>query len=416
MARDRNNIAAGFAVGVVIAASLAGVFAWTAWQRSGLVPYVVHFSDEQGVYGLQEGSPILVGGMPLGELERIDPVMEDGHVHGYDVHIRVSRTVPLYAAAKVGRGPGSVSGETQIEVWDTGAHEARRTADRDDDGPVPAGAEFRARDADAFKTYFGLSLGGRIRELMQSWAPAEPGTGLPARIETIGDEISARFRELRTTAGTLTDRVREDGTKWQEDLKAARAAADSAIAKLGTAKDAPQSAVVPQLRQAKADLDSLSAMSFEQADQADALATRAIDRVRHMRVTGGELADLLLGADGSVTDLQRFTADFAIAAQELSATEREAVTNPLGLLGAPDASPRSLEARTEFARAYAECAVEWRHAMKSIELALQRDGAVLASQPALAELLRSRLDASTRRFEDASRRMADLLVGESPAP
>ena len=416
MARDRNNIAAGFAVGVVIAASLAGVFAWTAWQRSGLVPYVVHFSDEQGVYGLQEGSPILVGGMPLGELERIDPVMEDGHVHGYDVHIRVSRTVPLYAAAKVGRGPGSVSGETQIEVWDTGAHEARRTADRDDDGPVPAGAEFRARDADAFKTYFGLSLGGRIRELMQSWAPAEPGTGLPARIETIGDEISARFRELRTTAGTLTDRVREDGTKWQEDLKAARAAADSAIAKLGTAKDAPQSAVVPQLRQAKTDLDSLSAMSFEQADQADALATRAIDRVRHMRVTGGELADLLLGADGSVTDLQRFTADFAIAAQELSATEREAVTNPLGLLGAPDASPRSLEARTEFARAYAECAVEWRHAMKSIELALQRDGAVLASQPALAELLRSRLDASTRRFEDASRRMADLLVGESPAP
>ena len=416
MARDRNNIAAGFAVGVVIAASLAGVFAWTAWQRSGLVPYVVHFSDEQGVYGLQEGSPILVGGMPLGELERIDPVMEDGHVHGYDVHIRVSRTVPLYAAAKVGRGPGSVSGETQIEVWDTGAHEARRTADRNDDGPVPAGAEFRARDADAFKTYFGLSLGGRIRELMQSWAPAEPGTGLPARIETIGDEISARFRELRTTAGTLTDRVREDGTKWQEDLKAARAAADSAIAKLGTAKDAPQSAVVPQLRQAKADLDSLSAMSFEQADQADALATRAIDRVRHMRMTGGELADLLLGADGSVTDLQRFTADFAIAAQELSATEREAVTNPLGLLGAPDASPRSLEARTEFARAYAECAVEWRHAMKSIELALQRDGAVLASQPALAELLRSRLDASTRRFEDASRRMADLLVGESPAP
>jgi hypothetical protein len=170
------------------------------------------------------------------------------------------------------------------------------------------------------------------------------------------------------------------------------------------------------MRQAKADLDSLSSMSFDRADQADALATRAIDRVRHMRVTGGELADLLLGADGSVTDLQRFAADFAIAAQELSATEREAVTNPLGLLGAPDPSPRSLEARTEFARAYAECAVEWRHAMKSIELALQRDQAVLASQPALAELLRSRLDASTRRFEDASRRMADLLVGESPAP
>jgi hypothetical protein len=377
---------------------------------------VVHFSGEQGVYGLKEGSPILVGGMPLGELERIEPAMEDGHVHGYDVHIRVSRTVPLYAAAKVGRGPGSVSGDTQIEVWDTGEREARRSSDRGDDAPVAAGTEFRARDADAFKTYFGLSLGGRIRELVQSWAPDEPGTGLPARLETIGEDMSARFREMRAAAAALTDRVREDGTRWQEELKAARDAADSAIAKLGTAKDAPQTALVPQMRQAKADLDSLSSMSFDRADQADALATRAIDRVRHMRVAGGELADLLLGADGSVTDLQRFAADFAIAAQELSATEREAVTNPLGLLGAPDPSPRSLQARTEFARAYAECAVEWRHAMKSIELALQRDQAVLASQPALAELLRSRLDASTRRFEDASRRMADLLVGESPAP
>ena len=70
----------------------------------------------------------------------------------------------------------------------------------------------------------------------------------------------------------------------------------------------------------------------------------------------------------------------------------------------------------DLARAYAESAVEWRHAMKSIELALRRDEALLASQPALAALLRSRLDASTRRFEDASRRMADLLVGEPPAP
>lgn len=416
MARERNNVAAGFGVGLAVVATAAGVWAWTAWQRTGLVPYVVRFTTEQGVYGLKGGSPILVGGMPLGELDRIEPKTTDGRVSGYDVHIRVSRTVQLYAAARMGRGPGSVSGDTQIEVWDTGEFEARRSSDPSDDGPVPPGAEFRARDADAFKTYFGLSVGGRVRELMQSWAPDEPGTGLPARLETVGEDISARFRELRSAAGTLTDRVREDAPRWQDDLRAARGAADAAIAKLGTAKDAPPDALVPQLRQAKADLDALSAMSFDRADRADALATRAIDRIRHMRATGGELADLLLGADGSVTDLQRFAADFAIAAQELSATEREAVTNPLGLMGGPDTSPRSLDARMEFARAYAECAVEWRHAMKSIELALQRDGAVLASQPALAELLRSRLDASTRRFEDASRRMADLLVGEPPAP
>jgi hypothetical protein len=54
--------------------------------------------------------------------------------------------------------------------------------------------------------------------------------------------------------------------------------------------------------------------------------------------------------------------------------------------------------------------------MKSIELTLSRDQSLLASQPALVELLRSRLDASTRRFEDASARMADLLLGAPTAP
>ena len=416
MAHERNNVAAGFGVGIVLAATIAGVWAWTAWQRSGLVPYVVRFTGEQGVYGLKQGSPILVGGMPLGELDRIEPTMTDGRVSGYDVHIRVSRAVSLYAAAKIGRGPGSVSGDTQVEVWDTGEADARRSSDPADDAPVPPGAEFRARDADAFKTYFGLSLGGRVRELRASWAPDEPGTGLAARIESVGEDMSARFKELRTAAGTLVDRVREDTPKWQEEFRAARDAADSAIAALGTAKDAPPDRIVPQLRQAKAELDALSEMSFARADQVDVLATRAIEKVRRMRVAGGQLADMLLGADRSVTDLQRLASDFSIAAQELSATEREAITNPLGLLGGPDRSPRSLEDRMDLARAYAESAVEWRHAMKSIELALRRDEALLASQPALAALLRSRLDASTRRFEDASRRMADLLVGEPPAP
>jgi hypothetical protein len=416
VAQGRNNVATGMLVGVALAATLAGVGAWTAWQRRGLVPYVVHFTAEQGVYGLKEGSAILVGGMPLGELERIDPTFRDGRVDGYDVHILVSRTVPLYATARMGRGQGSVSGDTPLEVWDTGEATARRNADRDDDAPAPAGAEFRARDPDPFKTYFGLSAGGRLREIVAAWAPEQRGTGLMARLETVGEDVSARFRELRAAAGTLADRVREDGAKWQEELKAARASADSAIAKLGTATDAPAGAIVPQLRQAKAELDALSELSFARADQVDVLANRAIESIRHMRMAGGELTDMLVGADRSVTDLQRFAADFGIAAQELSATEREAVTNPLGLFGAPDRSPRSLESRAEFARAYAESAVEWRHAMKSIELALSRDRSLLASQPALVELLRSRLDASTRRFEDASARMADLLLGAPAAP
>ncbi|NBP52647.1 MAG: hypothetical protein EBU70_15965, partial [Actinobacteria bacterium] len=78
MAKERNKVATGMAVGVVLAGTLVGVWAWTAWQRSGLVPYVVRFTAEQGVYGLKEGSAILVGGMPLGQLERIEPTFRDG--------------------------------------------------------------------------------------------------------------------------------------------------------------------------------------------------------------------------------------------------------------------------------------------------------------------------------------------------
>jgi hypothetical protein len=53
--------------------------------------------------------------------------------------------------------------------------------------------------------------------------------------------------------------------------------------------------------------------------------------------------------------------------------------------------------------------------MKAVEDALKRDQAVLRAAPGLAELLRSRVDAATARFEAASAEMARRVMQSDPA-
>jgi hypothetical protein len=131
-----------------------------------------------------------------------------------------------------------------------------------------------------------------------------------------------------------------------------------------------------------------------------------------MRLAGTELSDLLTGAGNA---MGRLKGDFSIAGQELAATGREAVSAPWRLLARPDANERTQQDALDAAGAYAECAVEWRQAMKAVEDALKRDQAVLQAAPGLAELLRARVDAATTRFEAASAERARRVMQSGPA-
>jgi hypothetical protein len=105
------------------------------------------------------------------------------------------------------------------------------------------------------------------------------------------------------------------------------------------------------------------------------------------------------------------SADYAIASQDLAATEREALTAPWRLFASPNAGERARSGRIEVARAYAEAAAAHQRAMKGIEDALRRDAELLARSPGLAELLSSRVEAANARFAEQAARAEELLLG-----
>ena len=138
--------------------------------------------------------------------------------------------------------------------------------------------------------------------------------------------------------------------------------------------------------------------------------------MRRLSARSGELSATLSDEELS---LGATAADYSISAQELSATKREAVLSPWKLLGTPDEAARRRAAAVDAVRAYAEAATQHRIAMKGVEDALRRDEPLLAKDPALATLLRSRLEAANALFESRLAGMEDVLLGparEAEAP
>ena len=411
MSDGRSNVKAGLGVAAAVAALSASIWAWTEWQDRDLVPYVVRFGAEEGVYGLKPGAPVLVGGLPLGSIERIDPCFTAGKVTAYDVHVTVRRSVALRRGAVVGRSDGGVSGDAAIEVRYIGrridAGSGAPNQPPPEDSRLPPGAVISAAPAEAWRTTVGAESAPRVRKLLAAWRPEEPAKPLTTELGDALDDARKRFGEVRTPIEELTARVREDWPKWSDELGRSRQAADAALAKLGIGEDAAPGAIVPSMRAMKDDFGALDAIEFAKASRAMQRFDDAVAAIRHMRLAGTELSDLLTGA-GSM--LGRLKGDFSIAGQELSATEREALTAPWRLMERPDAAEQARQDDLDAAGAYAECAVEWRQAMKAVEDALRRDEAALRSAPGLAELLRARVAAATVRFEAASAAMARLLM------
>lgn len=421
MSDGRSNLKAGLGVGAAVAALSASIWAWTAWQDRDLVPYVVRFGTEEGVYGLKPGAPVLVGGLPSGTIERIDPCFTAGKVTAYDVHVTVRRSVPLRRGVIVGRSDGGVSGDAAIEVRHVGRRVETGSAAPNQPPPestlLAPGSVIQASQAEPWRTAVGAASAPRLNRLIAAWRPDEPAKPLTDELGEAVDGIRTRFREVGKPAEELVARVREDWPKWSEELARSREVADAALAKLGIGEDAAPGAVVPSLRAMKDDLAALDTIEFGKASRAMQRFEDAVAAVRHMRLAGTELSDLLTGTG---TMLGRLKGDFSIAGQELTATEREALGAPWRLLARPDAAEQARQDELDLAGAYAECAVEWRQAMKAVEDALRRDEAVLRAAPGLADLLRARVDAASARFEAASAAMARAVMrrgeGTAPAP
>jgi hypothetical protein len=415
VASERSNIRAGVAVLASVAAGSALLWALIAWRASGRDSYAVRFTAAQGVYGLRPGAPFRVGGMARGEVTRIEPVIESGRVAGYLAHVEVDHDVPVTDRTRVEARAEDVSGDTVLvaTIIDRTRPMAQSTASAGVAGRLPPGSEIRASDPDAFLTWSGPAGGERLRILYDAWfgMPAR-GKPLPAALKDAYVELERLSGPLRREGAALAEEAGQDFEVWRKRVAPLREEASAAIAKIGPGRDAAPDALLPALRDIGAQVRDMPAVETARAGRAGDALDRAIASVKGLRQRYGELQAMLADAE---TALGTTAADYSIATQEFSAGKREVMLSPWRLFGSPGAEDRERAARLGIVRAYAEAAVEHQRALKGVEDALRRDGPLLRTNPALAGLLRTRLDEANALFDLRAAAMEELLLGPAPA-
>ena len=412
MPSERNNIVAGIASLAVISAGAGAIWAWKAWSQSRQARYTVHFSARQGVYGLREDSPVLVGGLERGRVEEIRAKMVDGRISGYDVLIRMPREIPVYRGARFEALTAGINGESTLSLSELGRFKPIRgaTPQPEESGILPPGGTIAASDPAPYRVGFGRAAEKPVGELFQAWFPDDPAAvSLGSRLEAAFKDFKPHVASIEQAMGQdFRDGARRDYAAWKEQYAAARDAAAAALDRLGIGKDPPPETLSPQLKAMAEGFKAIPDLGLDRATKAGEALDAAVASVRALGARSGALRAML---EDEETSIGASNADFSIAAQELSATESEAVTAPWRLLGAPGKAERRSDARIALARAYAESAAEHQRAMKAIEDALRRDGALLEREPGLAGLLRARIDAANALLESQAGRMEALLLG-----
>ena len=411
MRGERSNIKAGIASLAAVTGLALGIWAWNAVQRSRRVEYIVEFTAEQGVYGIGTGTEVVIGGLPRGQVTGIRPRISGGELKSYEVTLAIEPEVPLYEGMRFRATAGGINGDAQVEIYDTGRARAMLggAVGKDPRRPLDRERVHAATKRDPMRDWFGTVGAKPAGELLATWWPgADAADTLAGRLERIANSAPDRMSRLKQDVEDTWARMSKDFEEWRPRYDRMAAEAESALADLGLGKDAAEGSVgrtvagikdewakVPDLRTERADaigtdFDRASAALKSMMAQVDSLRGSASDLTRAM----GEI-----GAQGS------------LALQEFDAAYDDALRAPWRVFERPDDAYRAAAAREETARAFAEAATAHRWALKGIDDALRRDEALVRAEPALAGMLRARLEAANAEFEAHRARMEELLLG-----
>ena len=338
------------------------------------------------------------------------PRVDNGQISGYRVLIEMDAEVPMYRQVQIHASAAGINGAAVLEIPELGRRPMLRGAEPHpaDAGRLKEGSEIVAVDLPPYRTFVGASTAQPIKSLVNTWFPEDQADSLLGRLRTIGQELPESGREVKKTYDGLVERVRPDLKRWKADFEATQKQASAAFDRIGAGKDASPDALVPQLRTLSDDASTVKRPDQRRA----AIAAEAFDRaIASARSLGAKVSSMQSMLDDPDTSAGRAGADFGIASQELAATGEEAITSPWRLVGRPAPLQGAERDRTEIVRAYALAAADYKRAMKGIEDALLRDQALLAQEPALAALLRSRWEAANATFDAWRVPMEDLILG-----
>ncbi|MCE9619472.1 MAG: hypothetical protein K8R92_06150 [Planctomycetes bacterium] len=410
-----NNLRAGIFVLTVAAVALAVGFVLLKVDfLHKTQSLVLRFDTAEGVSGLSRGSEVKVGGLTVGRVLSITPVIDtkNGNLTSIDVVIELAAEIPVHWSATAPEGTnaeairvGSLVGSTAIINFNTLGQSP---------SPILKDGEMlmATHGSGMLTTLVGPANAVRTNEIIK-------GLAVTANwLKTIPEEYRTRVVPTLQNLATTTANFNQDYETWRkpigETLQNAQSftgnadqilkdnkgkinqVVDSTVATMGdaaaTMKDARQIAAEVRAKS----LPALQKLLDQGADAAGTLA--------------GTLDQIEQQLPQRLTDLRDFMLDAREVAGQFKLAAIEVRRSPWKLLYQPKPGEMAHENLYNATRAFALATADLKTASASLQAVLAQDASKFNSDEAFRKEVREQVLESLEKYDAAQRQLFDVLA------
>ena len=422
--RRRNNVRVGIFVTVSLALALAVVFvlsdAWETWFRP-THHYAVTFPLSPGVKNLKDGADVRVGGLSMGKVRKVRPVMEGGaYSEIIEVEFTLDERARLFSNAEVAVAAALIGSDAWLEVSDLGAT-------TDESGQPIAGVTALA-PGDVIAGYTPEGLLASVLGARGADDTNRIVTNMAEFSDFLADIDSKYDTDIKPVIGDvggLVHEVRADYAEWTvviddvltranhaaESFESAMASTDEGVGEVRALVNENRASideVIANLNASGADIREITErLAGETMDKFDQLMTRGQDGVDAFART---LEKLEPEVDVWTTDVRDSLANARLASQQLKLALIEVRRSPWKVLYRPSATELEHELLYESARAFVVAASDLKASSEALQRVLDEHGERIDEEQPTLRRLYDGLAESFERYERAQQRLFDVLV------
>lgn len=419
---NRNNLlAGGFVIGCVFLA------VWVSFQladRSAFgdtTKFTVRFPLDQGALGLKRGSPVTLGGQPVGRVLEVHFARRQAAPGpdvpvGVDVKVEVRSDLAIYKNAPIYLSLPLLGSLSSINLTGAGTPESAAGSPIIQPGDVIAGR--LAPPAFLAGAGFGEEQAAQLRQVIMSLEHSL------SRAQQLVDSNAPVVEKAITDARDMVASLRRNIDAWTEQADRLVANAANASDRLDPILSSAQEAIneakglVADARSAltenRAAIDDVVAkvqsvatkLDHDSIGMVNDTLKSARDALHTLDDAVGDLASLLTEQTPS---LQRTLANFRLMSDQLKLTAIEVRSQPWRLLHQPTTKEFESQVVYDAARSYAQAAGDLRNAAEALKAVTR--GGESPGDARLAELTRS-LNESYEKYHAAEKYFLDTLINQ----
>ncbi len=426
----QNNILAGsFLLASVTLAVVASFVLSDIGQRLKKTnEYLVHFTIAQGAMGIKIGSPVLLGGQPVGKVSGVTIVPDSGtgRVRGgsIDVAVQVDAQYVLYDNALFYLEKPLLGSLTSINIASMGVKELVKGDQQIGPGPELASGERIAGSIAPPSFLADAGVGSeQVLDLKQIIAQAKEAVEkINGLIDGNSELVTGTLTDIRGAAKDARGAVKEATDKvpdWTKRIDSILASADTTAAdfpklkdKIGTLIDDgghligdARSLINDNRSQIDAFIDNLDVAAATVRENIDPLAKQAREAMSSFESLSTRLDTIVSTESPSI---RRTLANARLASEQLKLTMMEIRAQPWRLLVQPDTKEIQEQLLYDSARSYAEAVSDLRAASESLESTI---GQGAQAPGGVEEILdrKKELDAAFVKYRETEKKLFEQL-------